>query len=224
MRIAVVGLGLFGRSLAVNPARVGAEVIAIDANLERVDDVKDEVALAVKRDATDEKELRKQGVHEVDVLIASIGDDFEANQLLVILAKQLGIRKVVARAPSTVHARILKVIGADEVVLPEERAAEEVARRLAHPSLQGYFELIEGYGPAEIEAPPEFHGKPLSELNLKQELKVSLVALKRPLVNDPGRFAINAVPMGTDLILKRDILAVAGADDGPRGLLGKSQI
>ena len=91
MKVAVVGLGLFGKHVALDLARTGADVIAIDSNLDLVDDVKDEVALAVKLDATDEKELRAQGVHEVDVLVASIGDNFEANQLLVIVAKQLGI-------------------------------------------------------------------------------------------------------------------------------------
>ena len=219
MKVAVVGLGLFGKSLAVNLARSGIEVIAIDANVELVDDVKDEVAVAVKLDATDEKELRAQAVHEVDVLVASIGDNFEANQLLVILAKQMGIKRVLARAPSAVHERILKMIGADEIVLPEQQAAEDLSRKLAQPSLKGYFELIEGYSVAEIEAPVAFHGKSLSELELKQKHKVNLIAIKRPSPTDEGRPSINAVPLGTDVLQKGDILAVAGRDEDLKGLL-----
>ena len=223
MKVAVVGLGLFGKHVALDLARSGAEVIAIDANLDLVDDVKDEVALAVKLDATDEKELRAQGVHEVDVLVASIGDNFEANQLLVIVAKQLGIKKVVARAPTRVHAEILKRIGADEVILPEEQAAEEVARRLVQPTLKGYFELVEGYSLAEIEAPEEFLGKTLVELDLKAKHRVNLIAITRPSPTDEGRKSINAVPMGSDVIRKGDILAVTGKDEDLKDLLGSPE-
>ncbi len=130
MKVAVVGLGLFGRALAVDLARAGAEVVAIDTDMSLVDDVRDEVAVAVCLDATDVKELRAQGIHRVDVLVASIGNDFEANQLLVVLAKELGIQRIVARAPSANHARILKLLGAHEVVLPEVEVAERMARTL----------------------------------------------------------------------------------------------
>jgi len=130
MRVAVVGLGLFGRALAVDLARAGADVVAIDSDQALVDDVRDEVALAVCLDATNERELRAQGVHKVDVLVASIGNDFEANQLLVVLARELGIPRVLARAPSANHARILKLLGAHEVVLPELEVAERMARAL----------------------------------------------------------------------------------------------
>lgn len=219
MKVAVVGMGLFGKSLAINLARGGAEVIAVDANLDLVDDVKDEVALAVKLDATDEKELRTQGIHEVDILVASIGDNFEANQLLVILAKQMGIRRVVARAPSPVHARILRMIGADEVVMPEEQAAEEAARRLIQPSLKGYFELIEGYSIAEIETPENFVGKSLAELDLKVKYRINLVAITRPGAGPEGKDAINAVPLGTDVLKAGDLLAVAGRDEDIKALI-----
>ena len=153
MKVALVGLGTFGRALAVDLARAGVEVIAIDSNIDLVDDIKDEVAVAVKLDATDERELRSQGVHEVDVLVANIGNNFESNQLLVILAKKFGIRKVVARTSSPVHARILSLIGADEVVMPEVQAAQVTARQILQPSLKAYFELLKGYSVAEIEAP-----------------------------------------------------------------------
>lgn len=205
MKAAVVGLGLFGKSLALKLARAGAEVIAIDSKLDLVDDVKHDVALAVKLDATDERELRSQGVHQVDVLIASIGDNFEANQMVVILAKKMGIKRVLARAPSLVHARILEMIGAEEVILPEELAAEDLTRRIVEPTLKGYFQLIDGFSVAEIDAPPAFQGRKLADLDLKNRFRINLVAITRA-----GR--VNAVPLGSDAIEKGDILAVAGRD------------
>ena len=130
MRVAVVGMGLFGRSVAVDLARGGAEVIAVDENLELIEAVRDEVSVAVSMDATDERALRAQGVHEVDVLVASIGDNFEANLLVVLIGKELGIPRVLARAPSPRHAQILRKVGADEVVLPENEAAERTAKAM----------------------------------------------------------------------------------------------
>ncbi|MBI2922993.1 MAG: TrkA family potassium uptake protein [Planctomycetes bacterium] len=219
MKVAVVGLGLFGRSLAVNLAKAGVEVYAVDSKLELIDDIRDEVAVAVQMDATDERELRAQGIHEMDALVASIGDDFETNQLLVLMAKKIGIKRVIARAPSPVHARILKLVGADEVVMPEEQAAAECARHIRQPSLKGYFELIEGYSVAEIEAPESFTGKSLAELDLKKRFRVNLVAYRRP-SSDPGLPArINAVPMGNDRLHKGDVLAVAGRDEDIQRLL-----
>lgn len=130
MKVTVVGMGLFGNALALDLARAGIEVIAIDNELGKLYGVRDEVALAVALDATDEKALRSQGVHNADVLVACIGNNFEANQLLVVLAKKMGIAKVIARAPSPNHARILTLLGADEVVLPEIEVAERMARKL----------------------------------------------------------------------------------------------
>ena len=218
MKVAVVGLGLFGRSLAVSLSRAGAEVIAIDSQMNLVDDVKDDVTLAVQLDATDERELRGQGIHEVDVLVACIGENFEANQLVVILARKLGIPRVISRTVTTTHSRILKLIGADETVLPEVEAAEEVARRLIQPSLRNYFELIEGYSVAEVEAPAPLHNRTLADAQLKQQYRVNLIAIKRKV---DGKVTINAVPLGTDVILAGDVLAVAGNDQDIRALINR---
>lgn len=218
MKVAVVGLGLFGKSVALNLARAGMDVVAIDRKLELVDLVRDEVMLAIRMDATDERELRAQAIDKVDALVASIGDNFEANQLLVILAKQLGIKQVIARASSQVHARILRLIGADEVVLPEVHAAEEMARRLVEPSLRGYFQLLEGFSVAEVVAPAMFHGRTLQQLDLRARYKVNLVAITRPSPNG-GKPALNAVPVAADIIQKGDILALAGRDQDLKTIL-----
>jgi trk system potassium uptake protein TrkA len=130
MKIAIVGMGLFGRALAVQMARSGAEVIVIDTNIELIKALRDEVALAVCMDATDEIEFQAQGLDKVDVLVASIGNNFEANQFVVMLAKQFGVKRVIARAPSQRHEKILRMLGADEVLLPEVQAGESLGHRL----------------------------------------------------------------------------------------------
>ena len=210
MKVAVVGLGTFGKALAMNLARAGAEVIAIDSSMDLVDDIKEEVALAVKLDATDERELRAQGVHEVDVLVANIGNNFESNQMLVILAKKFGIPKVVARTSSPVHARILNMIGANDVVMPEVQAAQVTARQILQPSLKSYFELVEGYSVAEMEVPVSFHGKSLMDLQLKQKYHVNLLIIRRPNKTPGNAPSVNAIPLGSDILESGDIIAVAG--------------
>ncbi len=208
MKVAVIGLGQFGKSLAVQLAKAGAEVIAIDSDMEVVDDVKNDVALAVKMDATDERDLKSQGVQKVDVVVASIGD-FEANQLVTVLAKRFGVSRVIARAASPTHARILKLIGADDVILPEDEAASKLTQRLMLPSLHNYFELIEGYSVAELAVPETFHGKTLQELDLRRRFGVNLIALKR---KGTDRTLVDPVPAPTEILRPGDVIAVAGAD------------
>ena len=204
----MIGLGQFGKSLAIQLAKAGAEVIGIDSNFELIDDVKNDLALAVKMDATDERDLRSQGVHKVDVVVASIGD-FEANQLVTVLAKRMGVPKVIARSASEVHERILKLIGADEVILPEVEAATKLTQQLMLPSLRNYFELIEGYSVAELEVPESFYGKSLRDLDLRKMFGVNLIALKR---KRQDRETVDPVPPPTEVIEKGDVMAVAGAD------------
>ena len=112
-RFAVIGLGRFGSRLARNLAKSGAEVIAIDHDRQIVEELRDQVTLAIALDATDEQALKIQGVDQVDCAIVGIGHDFEANALTTALLKSLRIQKVISRAGSDMQAQILQRIGAD---------------------------------------------------------------------------------------------------------------
>lgn len=220
MKVAIVGLGQFGMSLATRLGRSGVEVIAIDIDMERVDDVKSEVSVAVRLDATDERDLRAQGVDQVDVIVAAMGEQFEANQLVVVLAKRFGIPRVIARATSPMHERILRLIGADDVILPEVEASDKVAQGLARPSLKAYFEVAEGYSIAEVTAPPAFHNRTLMALDLRKNYGVNLIAVKRVV---EGRESVNPVPLPSDVIHAGDVLAVAGPDESLEKLIEEAQ-
>ena len=128
MICAVIGLGDFGRAAAIGLARAGAEVIAIDRNMDRLSLVQNEVALAVQMDATHRDALESQGLARADVLIAAIGQNFEAQVLMVVHARNLGIKRIVARAVTEDHRRVLQAVGADEVFNPEEPAAHTMFR------------------------------------------------------------------------------------------------
>lgn len=213
-RFAVIGLGRFGSRLATTLAAAGAEVIAIDARREIVEDLRDRVTLAIALDATDEQALKLQGVHQCDCAIVGIGHDFEANALTTVLLKQLGLKRVVSRAGNEMQAQILTRIGADGVVRPEDESADRWSHRLLAPFLMDHVELGRGYALVQVRTPEAWVGKPLSDLGLRQRHKVTIVAVRRPAPEDDpeGEAAerIVDVPLPDTKLGPDDILVIAG--------------
>lgn len=178
-RIAVIGLGRFGMNLARMLESQRVEVIAADANMRLVEDVKDDVTLAVCLDATDEDALVGHEIHRADVCVVAIGENFEASLLAATALKKLGAKTVIVRAQSANHAEIFRRLGADEIIQPETEAGRQLARRLANPHLEDLIELSDGYTLIELHAPAAFHGKTLEQLGLRTKYRVNLVAVKR---------------------------------------------
>ncbi len=213
---AVIGLGRFGRMLAEKLAADGAEVIAVDLNPNLVDSIKDQVTVAVRMDSTDETALISQGIDKVDAVIVGIGEDFEANQLTVVLAKKIGIKKVITRARTPIQAKILNLIGADEVIMPEEETAQRLAQRLTRPNILAHLELAEGHSLVELQAPKRFHGESLGDINLRKKFGVTLVAIKKRISadNENGyEEKINDMPGADTVIQEGDILVLVGPDE-----------
>ena len=211
-RFAVIGLGLFGRSLALRLARGGAEVIAIDKNKNLVEAVRDEVSLAVCLDSTDEKALVSQGVDKVDVAIVGIGTSFESSALTTVILKQLGVERVISRATSSVRADILSRIGADSVINPEQESAERWSSRLLAPAILERFALAPGYSLVQMAAPENFHGKTLQQLDVAKKYKVLVVAIRRTAQEDQDQEVISA-PGPDSTIQTDDVLVMIGSDD-----------
>jgi trk system potassium uptake protein TrkA len=184
-RVAVIGLGRFGMNLARALAANRVEVIAIDRNHRLVEEVKDDVSLAVSLDATGEDALNSQEIPRCDVCVVAIGENFEASLLTATALKKLGAKKVIVRAQSATHAEIFRRLGADEVIQPETESGRELARRLAHPDLEDLIELSDGFTLVELKAPADFHGRTLEQLALRSKFNVNLVAIKRPREAEP---------------------------------------
>ncbi len=214
MKCVIVGLGEFGRAAAVGLARAGAEVIAVDTKMERVNLVKDEVALAIKLDGRQRDELKSHGIGDADVLVAAIGEDFEAQVLLIVHARKLGIKRIVARATSMDHRRVLEAVGADEVFNPEEEAAHWMVRRLTITNISNYYELAEGFSIVEAKAPPGITGKTLRDLDLRRRFRINLVAIKKVEIGPEGEESLksfNPVPLPDEVIQPNDVLALLGS-------------
>jgi len=214
MKYAVIGLGDFGRAVALGLARAGNEVLAIDRSMDRLTAVKDEVTLAVRLDATQREALAAQGVGEDEVLVAAIGENFEAQVLTVVHAKKLSIPRVVARATNEDHRRVLEAVGADEVFYPEEEAARNIVQRLSLSNIRNYFELADGFSLIEVKTPAKAIGKSLRELDLRGRCRINLIAVKHYEPDEAGELVLkkfDPVPVPDDRLGENDVLALVGS-------------
>jgi trk system potassium uptake protein TrkA len=196
-----------------------AEVIAVDRNGKSVEQVRDEVTLAVRLDSTDEEALKAQGINEVDVAVVGIGEDFESAALTVATLKHLGVKRIIARAESEIQAKILLRVGADEIASPEGESALRWAHRLMLPSLKQYVELGEGHSLIHIDAPQRFHNKTLIELDLRNKFGVNLIAIERGPTGKPDQppraaaAPVIEVPQAATKILPGDTLILVGSNE-----------
>ncbi len=218
-RFAVIGLGRFGSRLATNLAATGAEVIAIDRDRSVVEELRDQVTLAIALDSTDEQALKLQGIDQVECAVVGIGENFEANALTTALLKTLRVRRVYARARNNMQAKILTRIGADGVVTPEDESADRWSYRLLAPFIIDHIELGEGYAVVQVPTPEVWAGKKLAELDLRAKHNVTIVAIKRRVASatasgaeSAGEYVID-LPMPTSMLTAEDTLVIAGFDD-----------
>jgi len=223
-RFAVIGLGRFGSRLATNLAQTGVEVIAIDRDREIVEELRDQVTLAIALDATDEQALKIQGIDQVDCAVVGIGQNFEANALATALLKSLRVRRVVARARNRMQARILQRIGADGIVSPEDESADRWSHRLLAPYLIEHVEIGSGYALVQIRTPELWVGRTLVELDVRSKHNVTIVAIKRRVASaaETGVESYDEhvvdLPQPTSRLTADDTLVLAGFDDDIRKL------
>lgn len=217
-KIAVIGLGRFGMAVARRLASVGVQVIAIDRSQQFVNEIKDDVDLAVRLDSTDRNALLSQDIDKVDVCVVAIGENFEASLLTTALVRQLGVPHIVCRAQTAVHAEIFRQIGANQVVQPEQEAGDHTARQLASPQLVDFIPLADDYTLIELRAPQIFQGKPVKFLGLREKYGVNLVVIRRT-VPSPEGAAEDApvtrvrVPKPDDVIEPNDVLFLVGPNE-----------
>jgi trk system potassium uptake protein TrkA len=179
-KFAVIGLGKFGYKLATTLANEGAEVLAIDLDRRLVDQIKDEVSIAVCLDSKDPEALKSQGLDKIDVAIVCIGVDFEANQLTTLHLKHMGVKHVITKASNQLQGQILRLIGADQIIIPEEEMGKTLAERLATPNIENYMRLSENHSLAETYVPKRFIGKSILDLQLRKMFNVIIVYIRKP--------------------------------------------
>jgi trk system potassium uptake protein TrkA len=217
-RFAVIGLGLFGWELAISLAEKGAEVIAIDKDIEVVDKIKEHVLIAVQMDSTNQQSLETQDLKNIDAAIVGIGSNFEESLLTVVILKQMGVPKVIARAGTHLRKTILENVGCDMVVLPEEDMGRRVSKILVSGLFLDRIEVGDEYSIVQLPAPQDFVGKKVVELHLREDYHVNIVTIQSRVAErnmwgkEVSREVIKAVPSPEDQISEGDILVLFGHD------------
>jgi trk system potassium uptake protein TrkA len=178
-KFAVIGLGRFGNAIARTLSKRGAEVIAIDSNEEYVELIKEEVAYAVTLDATDIKALKSQNLQDMDAVIVSIGEDFEALILCTVLLMEIGVPRIMARANGKHQRMILEKIGIAEILSPENDVGLAVAERLLNPSILTTLMLPDDYEIVEVKTPRSMVNRSISDINLRNKYNLNLITIKR---------------------------------------------
>ena len=176
---AVIGLGTFGGSICKELAKMGMDVLAIDKDEDIVEDYSNIVTQAVVADAKDEQVLRDLGIRNFDHVIVAIGNDIQSSILITIMLKELGVKRVTAKALTDLHAKVLRKIGADHVVHPERDMGRRIAHNLISSSVLDYLALSDKYSIVEMQVSEPLVGRSLIELNIRARYGINIVAIKR---------------------------------------------
>ena len=200
--IAVLGMGRFGQFLTAELSRNGADVLIADGDEEIIRRFANQVSCAIKADLNDPEVIRGLGLAGVDTAVVAMGSSLDASIMCVMVAKELGVPHVIAKAASLRMGEILRRVGADEIIYPEKESAELTARRLLSSDFLEFFELGSELCVFSMKPKKEWVGKTLRELNLRGRLKLNVIAMRedghtsatmdpdRPLQADAELFAV----------------------------------
>jgi trk system potassium uptake protein len=200
----VIGMGVFGSSLATKLAHLGHEVLGVDTDPHVIQHMADVLTQAIQMDATDIDNLHELGVSNFDVCVVGRGTRLDDSVLITMNLKECGARFIVAKALSDPQAKILLTLGVDRIVFPERDMGERVAYSLVTPRLLDHMDLeATNYSIEEITAPPRLVGKTLGESKLRSKWGINVVCIKH---GDK----VNPVPDTDDVIYEGDVLVVVG--------------
>lgn len=204
-RFCVIGLGKFGSQVASAFYNEGYEVTGIDNNKDRVQKIKDQSTVAILGDATDKDFLAAQGVADMDAVVVSTGDRSHLSTLITYHLKELEVSRIVVKAIDDDHGRILRKVGADEVIHPEKDMALKVARALSYPNILDFIPLTDEVSITEVAPPTSYLGRDLISLDLRRKYHITIIAIK-DVISD--KFDVSPHP--EHVIKDSDLLVVMG--------------
>lgn len=199
--ILLIGLGLLGKHIAVHLNELGHEVMAVDSNEERVNEVMPFVTSAQIGDSTNAEFLRSLGIGNYDICIVTISDNFQDSLETTSLLKELGAKCVVSRAERDVQEKFLLRNGADHVVYPEKQIAKWTAMRYTTDHIFDYIEIDRQHAIFEVEIPESWVGKSIGELDIRRKYGINILATKQD-----GKTNVTVTP---SLVLTKDLTILA---------------
>lgn len=172
MKFIILGLGNFGKSLAIQLTEQGHEVIGIDLSMGRVEQLKEKITHTVCMNSTDADAMSSLPLHEADAVVVAIGEDEGASLLTTALLKNLGVKRIIGRIVSDLQRTVLKAMQIDEYIMPEEDAAARLALRLDHMDIVDSFKISEHYSIIETKVPGKYAGLTLKEADITNKYQV----------------------------------------------------
>ena len=204
----VIGLGRFGTAVATELCELGHEVLAIDASEESVQQVADRVTHAVTGDARDPAVLRALGVRNYDCAIVAVGDDVGNSALITLNLKDIGVKRVICKAQSHVHRKVLEKIGADRVVFPEHEMGVKLAQGLSSSNVLNFIELSDDFGIVELEIPKSWQHRSSRDLDIRAKHHVNIIAVRK---GSTGM--LDVAPGGDYLLEAKDAVVTLGRNE-----------
>lgn len=205
---AVIGLSSFGYHLCKNLSELGAPVMAIDIDADKIDDIKPFVQKAVVADAKDKDTLKGLGMEDMDVVVVTVGEPIEVSILITLYLREIGVKEIIAKVITEDHAKILDKLGASSVVFPERDMAKRIAYTLRRSILLDYVSLGEGYSIVEMGAPTDWLGKPLAALDVRRQYNIQIIVIKDVLSDK-----VVIIPGGDHVLKDSDVLVMVGRDE-----------
>lgn len=213
LQFAVIGLGIFGTELVKTLANKGCEVLAIDADANRIAEVSDYATHCVNADATDERVLEQIGLPSFDNVIIGIGRNIQASIMCTLLCKEMGAKNITAKAINDNHAAILTKLGVDRVIVPEADSAAKTATMIAYPQMSDMIELTDELAIVEIDMPASWNDKSIAELRIREKYGVTVIFI----LHDEG----NVTPLGTTVCHAGSTVVLGGPMDKLETLMSR---
>lgn len=175
---AVFGMGSFGESVAVALQGLGCEVVAVDDDMERIEDIADSVSYAMKADFGDPDVIRSLGARNLDGVVVAVAENMEASIMATLVCKEIGVPYVISKAKNELHATVLKKIGADAVIFPEKEMGIRLAKNLMSANFADWISLSPDYSLVETAVPEKWVGKSVQELDIRRKYGINVVGIK----------------------------------------------
>lgn len=205
-QFAVLGLGRFGAGLAEELFKLGHEVMVVDKSEEKINNISAKVTHAIQGDITSEDVLKSLGFTNFDEVIVASSQNIQSSLMACLLLKEQGVKKLVAKAGTELHGKVLAKIGVDTVVFPERDMATKLAQSMTSASIVDFIELSEEFNIAELGVPDAVIGFTLQKANIREKYGLNVLAI----ITSEGT---NLTPKASDVLKKGDKIVVIGSKE-----------
>ncbi|NLA61967.1 MAG: TrkA family potassium uptake protein [Bacteroidales bacterium] len=227
MKFIIIGLGNFGFALAEKLTQQGHEVIGVDKNIDKIEEIKDKITHAICLDCSHQAAVNSLPLKNTDVVIVAIGEDVGGNLLTTALIKKMGVPRLISRSISNIHETILESMEITEIVRPEVETAERWAKKLTSSGLVDSFELTDKYSVVEVVIHEKFAGKSIEEIGFNKDYNVIVLTVMKSvkdeskigIVKKSPKFQIEGVAKAETILNEGDIMVLYGTNKDIRSLL-----